>query len=208
MGWSAAVLGVLVSVLASWFAVGLCLTALGNAAHADGDLPRAEKHHAAAAGWLWVERWLAPYNLGVVHHEQGRFGDAAGAFQRAAALAPAEQQCAVRLSWAHSLEAAADGLVLSGDATSATAWYLNAEAVLADAVCSDELGSVRDEARRRLEDKRRDDASASSDPDQPTDPDAAQEEELERRERSAQQQFRAGTEDRERPELGDGEKTW
>lgn len=208
VGWSAAVVGVVVSALAGWFAVGLCLTAQGNAAHAAGDLGLAERRHAAAAEWLWVERWLAPYNLGVVHHEQGRFGDAAGAFQRATAMAPATEQCTIRLNWAHSLEAAADDLVVSGDVASAAAWYLNAEAVLADAVCSDDLGTVRDEALRRLEDKRRDDSSAGSDPDQPTDPDAAQEEELERREQSAQQQFRAGTEDRDRPEPGDGQKTW
>lgn len=208
IGWSAVVGSVVVLVLAAWFSTGLVLTARGNAAHAEGDLDAAERHHVAAADWLWVDRWLAPFNLGVVHHEQRRFGDAADDFQRAASLAPADQQCMVRLSWAHSLETAADSLVTASDVSSATAWYLNAQAVLANAVCTGDQEQQWDEARSRLEDKHRGDAPPADEPDPPTDPVAAQEEERERRERRAQEEFRTSKEDRERPEIGDGEKTW
>lgn len=197
--------GLLTAAVTAWFGAGLVATALGNLAARTGDLSHAEVHHARAADWLWVERWIGPFNLGAVQHLQGRFADAASNFTTAAELAPEEDQCAVRLAWAASLEARADELVLSGDVSSASVWYLDAEAVLAGASCPEYLTTDWEDSRDRLDEKRRGEASPPDPPQMEGEPDPEQE--LAERERGALEEFRAAGEEGQ-PVKGDGERTW
>lgn len=191
---------------AAWFTSGLAAVHSGNAAHQEGDHDEALARYEVADRWLLPERWVLPFNRGVVRHELGDHDVAAAEFADAAAVAPEEHQCSVRLNWTLTLEAAARNADAAGDPSSAAALTANALAVLADASCGEDRAEQWRGARERLE-SRRSGSSPPSEPSSPT-PEPSDEEQLDERQHRAQEEYRRAVEGRESPAPAPGGRTW
>lgn len=190
---------------AAWLATGLAALHSGNAAHGAGDHDAALARYGIADRSLLPERWVLPFNRGVVHHELGDHHKAAAEFAAAAAAAPERHQCMVRLNWSAALESAAGAAASSGDSSSAAALSANAMAVLADASCADDAADQWRRARERLE-SRRDGSPTPTPPPSQREPTA--EEEIHDRQVQAQQEYRRASEDRETRVPAPGGRTW
>lgn len=169
----------------------LWLLGSGNDALRRGDLVTARARFDRARHPGLIETWKAPYDTGVADYSLGSFDAAAADFEDASKRAPQSEQCRVRLNWAWSLEAAADRLAKDGRRAEALVRWRQGLAVLADVKCSaqDSGGSQGLKAtRRRLDGKRTGNAGGSSGSEGTQDSAAARQAELERRQRSAQEE--------------------
>lgn len=133
----------------------------GNAAYRDGDHLDAERQYSRAMKVSVLNRWVPPFDRGVARFELQRWDAASADFESAAALAPDDQQCPVRLNWSLALEMGADELRNAEDIPGALVRYMQAEVVLAETTCPDEmaagggtLADAWDEARQRVESKK------------------------------------------------------
>ncbi len=114
---------------------------LGERAWRSGDLVAASRYFAVNQRLNFGQRWIAPFNSGVVDYSRNNFGDAASWFEKSFALAPDSAKCKVALNWAWSLEASGDELAASGDDTTAGKKWKQAEGVLELAVGCDQSGA-------------------------------------------------------------------
>ncbi|MFC6152305.1 hypothetical protein [Nocardioides yefusunii] len=115
--------------------------ALGERAWRAGDLDAAQRWYGLSDRFDVTERWVAPYNLGIVAHDRGQWRRAVEEFARAAAVVPDEARCRVLVNQAVALEAWGDALV-AADQQGAAVHYREAQGVLARAEgCSAESES-------------------------------------------------------------------
>lgn len=130
---------------------------LGHLAALTGSAFVGERHwhegdHAAAESWFRVsdridvlERWKAPYDVGVAVMAQGRWLEAADLFARARRTVPAYALCRVALNESLALETLGDELAEADDEAGARSRWLQAQQVLAEAEgCSAEQGESGD----------------------------------------------------------------
>ncbi|QCX28231.1 hypothetical protein [Nocardioides jishulii] len=126
---------------------------LGHLAALTGSAFVGERHwregdHAAAESWFRVsdridvlERWKAPYDVGVAVMAQGRWLEAADLFARARRTVPAYALCRVALNESLALETLGDELAEADDQAGARSRWSQAQQVLAEAEgCSAEQG--------------------------------------------------------------------
>lgn len=212
---AALTLAVVAALVSCWLLFQLGMLELGNRARADGDPVTAEARYNAVLPVLALERWSGWFNRGVARGDQSHHDGAAADFATAAGLAPASQECMVRLNWAWSLEAAADDLAALEDRQGAQARYREAESVLADTDCTDEPDPTTGEGlddqwsstRQRLEEKRGGAPSESGQPEQEA-PSPSADEALDQRQRRAQQEFQSSREQQGEAELPEESRTW
>jgi len=110
---------------------------LGERAWRDGDYAAAGRYFAFTSHLNAVERWIAPFNRGVVDYSRRAWDDAADWFEEAMELAPDSAHCRIALNWSWTLEAAGDELAEAGDDDEAALRWLEADSVLGDAVDCD-----------------------------------------------------------------------
>ncbi|MGK2308934.1 hypothetical protein [Cutibacterium sp. V947] len=119
------------------------------------DATSAEEKFMAAEKWALIDTWIAPYDAGVARYTRGNYDGAVGKFEKAAGLAPAEEQCRVRLNWAWSLEASADRYAKADNRDEALVRWRQGKEVLADAQCtSSSQKAAASSTRSRLDRKR------------------------------------------------------
>jgi hypothetical protein len=110
----------------------------------------AEHYNAAAAAFEntllgnALESWVAPYDLGTARYRQGEFAAARDQLEDALALAPAAQECRVRINLALADEALGDAAVADGDVLAARADWAAGQAVLAQGGCTTEGDDASD----------------------------------------------------------------
>ncbi|MBC9734019.1 hypothetical protein [Nocardioides marmotae] len=117
-----------------------------------GDRAWREGDHAAAERWFRVadridvvERWKAPYDVGVAVFSQGRWLEAAELFGRARTDVPQHSLCRVALNEALALEVLGDHLEEADDPAGAKARWARAQQVLAEAQgCSTDEADAAD----------------------------------------------------------------
>ncbi|MSS46089.1 hypothetical protein FYJ43_08580 [Cutibacterium sp. WCA-380-WT-3A] len=120
-----------------------------------GDAASAEGKFTSAETWATVDKWIAPYDAGVARYTRGNYDGAASKFEKAAGLAPDEEQCRVRLNWAWSLEASADRYAKADNRDEALVRWRQGKAVLAEAQCtSSSQKAAASSTRSRLDRKR------------------------------------------------------
>ena len=212
--------GILAGVLllaAAVLALQLLFVASGNTSWQARNHDDAERQYSYAMDVSVLNRWVPVFNRGVARFDLQKWDASAGDFQQAATLAPADQQCPVRLNWALALESGADALRLAEDVPGALVRYTQAEVVLAETTCPDEpaaaggsLSEAWNEARQRVESKKTEGNATwtppqeSSDTENPTD-------ELDERSKQAQEE-RQRAEDQQGgsdpQEGGSGERNW
>lgn len=192
----------------------LGLVASGRAALEAGRAEAARQDFDAATRIAVIDRWVPVFNRGVANYHLERWDAAATDFEDAARSAPAEHQCAIRLSWAASLEAGGDYFRANDDEDAALIRYQQAQIVLAAAQCSDAQSGTtpsdadrQEEARTRLESKVTD-GSPTTSRDTDAQAEVDPERELREREQQAQQQRQQAEDRAEGAGGGDGEKTW
>lgn len=208
--------GLLLVAGAGWLAGQLGSVLLGVSQTTAGDHAAAEGSFSAAERIGVVERWVAPFDRGVALYHQGQWDAASSSFERAAALAPSQSQCRVRLNWAWSLEAAAKGA--GDDPVSSLARLQQAQFILAAAPCQADDAAPTDaegksgELEQQWNDTReRIDSESSAQPTEaPDDPVVPKDnsEELANREQQAQEQRQQALDEATREESDDGQKNW
>ena len=120
----------------------------GDAASAEGKFTSAEK-------LATIDKWIAPYDTGVARYTRGNYDGAASKFEKAAGLAPDEEQCWVRLNWAWTLEASADRYAEADNRDEALVRWRQGKDVLTDASCtSSSQKAAASNTRSRLDRKR------------------------------------------------------
>jgi tetratricopeptide (TPR) repeat protein len=82
-----------------------------------------------------LESWVAPYDLGTARYRQGEFASARAQLEDALALAPAAEECRVRINLALADEALGDAAVADGDVSTARADWAAGHAVLTQGGC-------------------------------------------------------------------------
>jgi tetratricopeptide (TPR) repeat protein len=124
---------------------------LGERAWQSGDLARADRYFAITDHGNVAERWVAPYNRGVVAYGEREWNNAAAWFESALDVAPDSARCRITLNWSWTIEAAGDELKAAGDADGAARRWAEAENVLDQAVgCAQDTSSEQPtEARPR-----------------------------------------------------------
>lgn len=128
------------SITAVVLAAVLSKAVLTVGAQAAGERAWRDSDHVAAARWFGlntnlnlVQRWIAPYNIGVAAHSRGRWSEAVDAFTAATEVAPDSVICRIALNHALSLERWGDALKDADDLSGARTRYREAEQVLAEA---------------------------------------------------------------------------
>lgn len=130
----AAVIGsLLLATVVAKAATALVGQNLGERAWRHGDHVAAERWFALASHVNLVERWISPYNLGVVAWSRGEWQDAADLFGDAAEVAPAHAMCRVLLNQSLSLESLGDAQTQQNDEPGAARTYRLAQSVLSRA---------------------------------------------------------------------------
>ncbi|WCC79520.1 hypothetical protein O6R08_08360 [Cutibacterium equinum] len=120
-----------------------------------GDAASAERKFTAAERAATVDKWIAPYDAGVARYIRGNYDGATDKFEKAAGLAPDEEQCRIRLNWAWSLEASADRYAEADNRDEALVRWRQGKAVLADAHCTSAAHTAEaNSTRSRLDRKR------------------------------------------------------
>lgn len=196
-------------------ALQLVFLSAGNTAWQEQNHADAEQQYTRSLDVSVLNKWIPVHNRGVARFELRSWDAAAGDFEAAAALAPAERQCTVRLNWSLALESGADALRETDDVAGALVRYTQAEVVLAETTCPDEpapdggtLSDAWNEARQRVESKKSDGASTWTPPEETEDADRS--DELDERAKQAQEE-RQRVEDQqgsEPVEGGSGERNW
>lgn len=179
---------------------------LGLARGARADHAAAAEAFERADALPVVERWIPSFNGGTAAHGMRQWDAAAGRFERAANLAPAREQCRIRLNWAWSLEAGADELAAT-DPVGSVARLQQAQFILALASCSEDILEEQwNDARERIEDK----TTGREPPPQEEESSEASDnsDELLERELQAQEQRQQVMDEETRGDATDGEKTW
>jgi hypothetical protein len=218
--WGTIIPALVLLIAAGWLAAQLALVQSGLEETRAENHPAAEKSFALAGTIGVVERWIPAFNHGTANYRMRQWDAAATQFERAAALAPATEQCQIRLNWAWSLEASADELIANDDVMGSVTRLQQAQLILATASCPSEVSTSEspdapegtleeqwNQTRERIESKTSDDkppeeTDDSSNDDQ--DPDG----ELTAREQQAQEQQQQAIDDGSRSEGNEGEKTW
>ena len=114
----------------------LHLNSDGRDAYEAGDFTSAAAAFESTLTGNVLERWVAPYDLGTAEYRQDDFGAARRHLEEALALAPAEEECRVRINLALADEALGDAAVADGDVTSARDHWATGRAVLAEGGCT------------------------------------------------------------------------
>lgn len=187
----------------------------GNAAWQRHDNTDAEHQYTRSMDVSLINEWIPVHNRGVARFGLQSWDAAAKDFEAAAALAPTERQCTVRLNWSLALESGADALRAADDVPGALVRYTQAEVVLAETSCPEEPapdgGTLADdwnEARQRVETKKSDGASTWTPPEESDSTDPS--DELDERFKQAQEERQRAEEQRgaEPVEGGSGERNW
>ncbi|NPC95207.1 hypothetical protein [Nocardioides sp. zg-DK7169] len=150
---------------AAYLAVLVTSAVAGDRAWRQGD-------HAAAERWFRVgdridvvERWKAPYDVGVAVYSQGRWLEAAELFARARTDVPQHSLCRVALNEALALEVLGDHLEEADDPVGAKARWAQAQQVLAEAEgCSADDAGAEDSGAEE-------ESSSGESPEEPSPPD-------------------------------------
>lgn len=189
----------------------------GNTAWQQRDNAGAEQQYTRAMDVSVINTWIPVHNRGVARFELSSWDAAAQDFEEAAALAPAERQCTVRLNWSLALESGADALREADDVPGALVRYTQAEVVLAAATCPDEpapgggtLADAWSEARQRVESKKSE-GNATWTPPAETSGSQDRTDELDERAKQAQEERQRAQEQQtgtEPVEGGAGERNW
>ncbi len=131
--WAGGVCVALVVAAAAYLAVLATSAVAGDRAWRHGDHATAERWFRVGDRIDVVERWKAPYDVGVAVFSQGRWQEAAGLFARARADVPQHSLCRVALNEALALEVLGDHLAEADDPVGAKARWAQAQQVLAEA---------------------------------------------------------------------------
>lgn len=184
-----------------------------SAAYVAGDFPGTVQAAHGQEPVNVFESYKAPYNVGVGLAASGDLAGARASFEDALELAPALEQCAVRVNLAIVIERTGDAALVVGDRAAAVAAWKEALLVMreapagcrtpeADEVSPDpdqNMADTVDEEVRRLLEKLRDPTGGTTpppqDPEDPETPDASDLEDL-------QEQLDQGAEEREEYESG------
>ncbi|WP_181312273.1 hypothetical protein [Nocardioides campestrisoli] len=159
----------LLATVATYLAVLATSVVLGDRAWRQGDHAAAERWFGVADRIDVVERWKAPYDLGVAVFSQRRWLESAELFARARAHVPEHSLCRVVLNEALALEVLGDELDEATDAVGAKARWAQAQQLLAEARgCS--ADGEEDPGEAHAEDET-DDSSSSSQPQDGSDQD-------------------------------------
>ncbi|MDO4413101.1 tetratricopeptide repeat protein [Cutibacterium sp.] len=154
-----------------------------------GDSASAEGKFTAAEKLATIDKWIAPYDAGVARYTRGNYDGAASKFEKAAGLAPDEEQCRVRLNWAWSLEASADRYATADNRDEALVRWRQGKAVLTDTQCtsSSQQTAVRS-TRSRLDRKRQNGGAGNAGEEADSSGQQNKEDELEQKLKKAQEQ--------------------
>jgi hypothetical protein len=185
-----------------------------SAAYVAGDFPGTVQAAHGQEPVNVFESYKAPYNVGVGLAASGDLAGARASFEVALELAPALEQCAVRVNLAIVIERTGDAALVDGDRAVAVAAWEEALLVMqeapagcrtpeADEVSPDpdqNMADTVDEEVRRLLEKLRDPTGVTPPPEEPDTPDTSDLDDL-------QEQLDQGAEEREEYESGgdDGE---
>ena len=131
--WAGGVCVALVIAAATYLAVLVTSAVAGDRAWRQGDHATAERWFRVGDRIDVVERWKAPYDVGVAVYSQGRWLEAAELFARARADVPQHALCRVALNEALALEVLGDHLEEAADPVGAKARWAQAQQVLAEA---------------------------------------------------------------------------
>ncbi|MQW77293.1 hypothetical protein GHK92_15575 [Nocardioides sp. dk4132] len=135
----------LVIAAATYLAVLVTSAVAGDRAWRQGDHATAERWFRVGDRIDVVERWKAPYDVGVAVYSQGRWLEAAELFARARADVPQHSLCRVALNEALALEVLGDHLEKVDDPVGAKARWAQAQQVLAEVEgCSADAAEAED----------------------------------------------------------------
>ena len=188
----------------------------GNGAWQERDNARAERQYTRSMDVSVLNKWIPVHNRGVARFEQKSWDASASDFEQAAALAPAERQCTVRLNWSLALESGADALREADDVPGALLRYTQAQVVLADTTCPNEpapgggtLADAWNDARQRVESKQAEGNATWTPPEEPSDSQDKTDELDERAKQAQEERQRAEEQTGSEPvEGGSGERNW
>ncbi len=189
----------------------------GNTAWQERDNAEATRQYSRSISMSVLNKWIPVFNRGVARFELASWDASAADFEQAAALAPDERQCTVRLNWSLALESGADALREADDVPGALVRYTQAEVVLAEATCPNEPasggGTLLDnwnEARQRVESKKAEGNATWTPPDESSNA-ADPSDELDERTKQAQEERQRAEEQQggsEPLEGGSGDRNW
>ncbi len=210
-------LAVALLVAAIVLALQLVFLNAGNSAWQNQDNADAEHQYTRSMNLSMLNKWIPVHNRGVARYELRSWDASADDFEQAAALAPAERQCTVKLNWSLALESGADALREADDVPGALLRYTQAEVVLAGATCPDEpaagggtLADAWNEARQRVESKKTEGNATWTPPDETSGSEDLTDE-LDERAKQAQEERQRAEEQQtgtEPVEGGSGERNW
>ncbi len=210
-------LAVALLVAAIVLALQLVFLNAGNSAWQDQDNADAEHQYTRSMNLSVLNKWIPVHNRGVARYDLKSWDASADDFEQAAALAPAERQCTVKLNWSLALESGADALREADDVPGALLRYTQAEVVLAGATCPDEpaagggtLADAWNEARQRVESKKTAGNATWTPPDETSSSEDLTDE-LDERAKQAQEERQRAEEQQtgtDPVEGGSGERNW
>lgn len=212
-----AVVAMILLVAAGSLVLQLVFLSAGNTAWQERNNDEAETQYSRSMAVSVLNKWIPVHNRGVARFGQSKWDAAAEDFQQAAAIAPEENQCSIRLNWSLALESGADALRDAEDVPGALVRYSQAEVVLAETQCPDEPapngGTLSDdwnEARQRVESKKTEGNATWTPPQESADSETATDE-LDERAKQAQEERQRAEEQQtgsEAAEGGSGERNW
>jgi tetratricopeptide (TPR) repeat protein len=166
----------------------------GRSAFSDDEFGTAHDSFSANRSLNWFEPWVASFDAGTAAFRLAEFEAAESLLERALAVAPAEEQCRVRINLALSLEAQGDAALAQGAHSEARGAWRDGETAVTGPGCSEsDLAGAANVVASRLQDKLKDSALMSDDPGDldGLDPDEQRAQELEQRNQEAQEQRQA-----------------